>query len=88
MFNLLPFYPLDGFRLVDVFAKRKGRWYWFLRQYGHYILLGLVFFHYAAGRIAFLGYFDMLGYFMDFALSVLGKPITLFWNRLFSAIGI
>ena len=31
VFNLLPIYPLDGFRIVDVFVRRRGKVYWFLR---------------------------------------------------------
>ena len=45
VFNLLPFYPLDGFRIVDATARRRGRVYQFLYQYGHYVLLGLIFLH-------------------------------------------
>ena len=42
IFNLLPIYPLDGFRAIEVFSKRRGKVYWFLRKYGQFILLGLL----------------------------------------------
>ena len=57
VFNLLPFYPLDGFRIVEAASKRpsleattasvrmerkRGKVYWFLRKYGYYILIGLI----------------------------------------------
>jgi Zn-dependent protease len=80
VFNLLPLYPLDGFRIVDALNKRGGKLYWYLRNYGYYILLGLILLHILADRIYFLAYFDILGYVLSFAVNILGRPITLFWN--------
>ena len=80
IFNLLPIYPLDGFRILEASNNRKGKAYWFLRQNGYYILLGLIFISFFADRIPVLGYFNILGYVMNFAIDVFGKPITLFWN--------
>jgi len=88
VFNLLPFYPLDGFRIIDATAKKRGKVYWFLRQYGYYILLGLILISFLAERIPYLGYIDLLGYMMTFAMNILGRPITLLWNWLFSLMGI
>lgn len=87
IFNLLPFYPLDGFRMVDALSTRRGKVYWFLRRYGYYILLGLVFFHFLAGRIPSLHLIDPLGYVLDFAQQIFGAPITLFWNWIFKLCG-
>lgn len=80
VFNLLPFYPLDGFRIVDAVNVKRGAVYRFLRQYGYYILLGLMLISLLADRIPFLGYIDILGYIMDFAVGVFGRPITSLWN--------
>lgn len=88
VFNLLPFYPLDGFRIVDATAKKRGKVYWFLRQYGYYILLGLILISFLSDRLPFLGYIDILGYFLRFAVNTLGRPITLFWNWIFGLLGI
>ncbi len=88
VFNLLPFYPLDGFRIVDATARRRGRVYQFLYQYGHYVLLGLIFLHVFAGRVPFLGYIDPLGYILAFVKGVLSQPISLFWNWIFSLFGV
>ena len=86
VFNLLPFYPLDGFRIIDALDKKHGKFYQFLRTYGHYILIGLIALSFIADYLPFLGYIDILGYVMDFSIGVLGKPITTFWNWIFRLI--
>ena len=86
IFNLLPFYPLDGFRIYDALTTRRGKFYWFLRQYGYYIFLGLMLVSILARRIPVLGYVDVLGYVMDFALNIFGKPITFIWDLILNAI--
>lgn len=88
IFNLLPFYPLDGFRMVDAFSTQKGKVYRFLRKYSHYILLALVFFHFISGKIPYLHWLDPLGYVLSFAQQIFGKPITLFWNWIFKLCGL
>ena len=86
VFNLLPLYPLDGFRIVDAVNTKRGKVYWFLRQYGYYILLGLIMVHVIADYFPIIGYIDLLGYVLSFATDILGKPITLFWNWIFGFI--
>lgn len=88
VFNLIPLHPLDGFRIIDAVNTKRGKVYRFLRDKGHYILLGLILLHYLAGRsyFAYLGYIDVLGYFLTFAENILGRPITLFWNWIFGLI--
>ncbi len=80
VFNLLPVYPLDGFRIVDAVNRKRGKVYRFLRQYGYYILLALMFISILADNISAFRYIDVLGYIMQFAVGVFGRPITLFWN--------
>ncbi len=41
-FNLLPIYPLDGFRLLDVFLKPGNAYSRFMYRYGGYCILALV----------------------------------------------
>ncbi len=86
VFNLLPFYPLDGFNMLDALNDRKGKALTFLRQYGYYILLGLMMISIMANRIPILGYIDILAYFRAFATNILGKPISLFWDWIFNLI--
>ena len=85
-FNLLPFYPLDGFRVVEAASKRRGAFYRFLRKYGYYILLGLIAESYLCKMFFDLTslpvfvYIDLLGYIMSFATGVLSTPVTWVWD--------
>ncbi|MBE7068768.1 MAG: site-2 protease family protein [Clostridiales bacterium] len=80
VFNLLPFFPLDGFRMVDSLNKRRGKIYMFLRNYGYYVLLALMLVHILADFTYLFAYIDLLGYFMTFAIDFLGFPIVKFWG--------
>lgn len=42
LFNLIPIYPLDGFRVVEAFTKFTNPVTKFLRDYGQYILIALI----------------------------------------------
>ena len=86
VFNLLPFYPLDGFRIVEAASKRRGGFYRFLRKYGYYILIGLIAESYLCemlvrltGQPIFI-VLDVLGYIMDFATGIFAKPVTALWG--------
>ncbi len=88
VFNLLPLYPLDGFRLVEALDKRHGKVYMFLRRYGYYILLALIFESFLCQLFVSFGIgqmhmFDILGYFMTFATGYLGWPVSELWGLVF-----
>ena len=84
VFNLLPFYPLDGFRIIDALDKKKGKVYWFLRQHGQYILLGLILLNVLSTRLPILQSINILEYVLIFVKNILAKPITSFWEWIFS----
>lgn len=42
VFNLLPIYPLDGFRLVELFSKSHNKFLQFMYKYSTFIFLGYV----------------------------------------------
>lgn len=82
IFNLIPIYPLDGFRIVDVFNKKRGPIYNFLRYKGIYVLYAL----FALSILAdFTGiiYLDVLGFVINYLFGVVSKPIILFWGLFF-----
>jgi len=80
VFNLLPLYPLDGFRLVEALDTKVGKIYSFLLKYSRYILIGLILIHFLADRIYIFAYIDFLEMILNFATNILGAPIHLFWN--------
>jgi Zn-dependent protease len=82
VFNLLPIYPLDGFRAIDVFCKKRGKFYWFLRSKGIFILLGLFALSFIADLTG-VWFFDIFGIFMDYAVRFIGYPIIKFWGLVF-----
>ncbi len=82
IFNLLPLFPLDGFRIVDSFSKKKGKVYQFLLRNGPYILLGLIMVNMLAQYVPYLSYINLLKYLQYFAVNVVGKPIMLLWNNI------
>ena len=82
LFNLLPIYPLDGFRVIDSFAKRKGKGYLFIRKYGPYILLSLFVLSYLAD-LSGLWFLDILGIIITNGANVVGYPIKAFWGLIF-----
>lgn len=42
-FNLLPLYPLDGFRVIEVLTPPNNKFVVFMRRYSLYIFIGLIF---------------------------------------------
>lgn len=85
VFNLLPLYPLDGFRILDAVDRRNGRVTRFLRSNGQYILFALIAESFLCKLLVRFGisqmaWFDILGWFMQFATELLGWPIKALWG--------
>lgn len=80
VFNLLPIYPLDGFRVLDATVNHSNKVYQFLRNYGQYILIGLILLGIIAEAIPQLWFIDILGIAINFLSGWLGYPISLFWG--------
>ena len=81
VFNLIPVYPLDGYRVLEVATKGRGKVMEFLRKYGYYVLLGLLLLHFVVNRFPQIpGYVDIFGTFMNLVTGWLSFPITAFWE--------
>ncbi len=89
IFNLLPLFPLDGFRVVEAFTRQVNPVQRFLRTYGQYILIILVVESFLCSilmdytSLSYVQYFDILGYVQWFAINILGYPILALWNVIF-----
>lgn len=62
-FNLIPVYPLDGFRLVETLAKPDNGYVAFNYRYGSFLLLGILLLSTILGNIS--PYLDVLGMYMN-----------------------
>ena len=82
VFNLIPVYPLDGFRVLDVFVKERGPIYWFLRTKGIYVLY-LLFGLSIIADFTGLYYLDILGIAMNYLVGFIQVPIVEFWRLIF-----
>lgn len=86
VFNLLPLYPLDGFRVIESFTRQINPVRRFLRNYGMYILIALVVESFLCNILVkytdlpYVSYFNILGWVSWFAQNIIGYPITALWG--------
>lgn len=84
VFNLLPFFPLDGFRVVESLTKPWNKVRQFLERYGRIILLILilesVLCNIIGNYVAIFNRFNILGYVMTFVVRYVGWPISALWG--------
>ena len=82
VFNLLPIYPLDGFRIIDSFINKRGKFYYNYRKFGIYFLYALILLSFIAD-ITGIYYLDILGIAINFIISYIQIPIVWFWGLIF-----
>lgn len=86
-FNILPIFPLDGFRVVEALTKRGNRYCAFMRTNGQYILYGLVGLSFIVSMAQsyvstlpyWFGYFDILGTYLNFFVTKVNWLFSSFW---------
>lgn len=83
VFNFLPLFPLDGFRMWESIDRRNYKILNFLRENGHRILMGLILLNLAASYIPVLNYVNVLGIAMSYLSKIFILPITAFWGLIF-----
>ncbi len=81
VFNLIPVYPLDGFRIIDVFNKTRGKIYMFLRTKGIFILYALFFLGIIADLVD-VPQLDILSISINYVVSIISWPIQKFWGMI------
>lgn len=75
LFNLLPLYPLDGYRLISCFTSPFNKVMWFLRKYSFYIIIGCVLMGNVFGFSPFSWYVGTVG-------NLLVNNFVSFWHWL------
>ncbi len=92
IFNLIPIFPLDGFRIVEAAAGRTNRFVNFMRRNGQRILFGLLIWSVVLGWIIqyvpeeagnILQYFDILGFTLRFLINGVMYGFTWLWGLTF-----
>jgi len=68
VFNLLPVYPLDGFKIIETCTKYDNKFIVFMRSYGGLLLLAVVL---------------LCGAWLSKLITWVGYPISAFWELVF-----
>lgn len=79
LFNILPLYPLDGYRLLSCFVNENNRGMSFLRRYSLYILLGLI----VLSHLPFVSDFSPLNLYLSKFGTLIVSGFCKFWGLIF-----
>jgi len=82
IFNLIPVFPLDGFRVVDALTIKRGKVYNFLYRYGMYCLFFLFILSFVS-EMTGIWQLDILGIAIEFLVDKIQVPIIAFWGLIF-----
>ena len=80
LFNLLPLYPLDGYRLLSCFVNENNGAMMFLRRYSLYILLGFI----VLNSISVLSFMSPLNWYLSKFGGIIRNGFYNFWRLIFN----
>ena len=79
LFNLLPLYPLDGYRLLSCFVDERNGAMTFLRKYSLYIMLAFI----VLGNIPLLSILSPLNWYLSAFGGLIQEGFCNFWRLIF-----
>ena len=79
LFNLLPLYPLDGYRLIASFVNENNRFMTFMRRYSLYIMLGLI----LLDNIPYVSAFSPFNLYIGTVGGWIQEGFIAFWRLIF-----
>jgi len=80
LFNLLPLFPLDGYRLIAGFAGENNGFMRFLRRYSLYIMLVLLVWDTVCSYVSVLSDFSPLDWYIRWIGGKIQWCFTAFWG--------
>lgn len=84
LFNILPLYPLDGYRLLSCFIYENNKFLTFLRRYSLYILMGLVALDLLFSYLPFIPNISPLFWYINGLGDLIRKGFEQFWRLIFN----
>lgn len=83
LFNILPIFPLDGFRVVESLTRATNPYNRFMRNYGQYLLIILIGISVIVELTNMPYYFDLIGLYINFFRNWIVRGFTAFWGLFF-----
>ncbi|MCL2555620.1 MAG: site-2 protease family protein [Firmicutes bacterium] len=88
-FNLIPIFPLDGFRLLETFLKERNKFVQFMRKYGQLFFIFLIIMSLLSNFAlmndlpSWFRFLSPLDLYMDFTARLLGSSLIRLWDASF-----
>lgn len=83
LFNLLPIFPLDGYRMVESLTRATNPFNRFMRNYGQYLLIILIGISVIVDLTRMPYYFDLIGLYINTFRNWIVQGFTAFWGLFF-----